>query len=131
MNAYWVETKVIQVVDDWVPYQEWSVPIYEDAIEAEIVIAETPGQARSTFIDAKSHGTWRIELEWTDIKTVRLLAKDVDYPRGLHEFPYNDLEYPERSDPLWSIVVDRIWLDYCPERNDDTDIPWGKYPEWD
>jgi hypothetical protein len=115
-----------------VPYQDWSVPIYVDTVEVEIVIAETPGQARSTFIDAKSHGEWRIDLEWTDIASVRLLAKGVDYPRGLHKCPYvPDAELSEFADPLWRIVLDRIWLDYCPERGDDTDIPWDKYPEWD
>ena len=133
MNVYWIETKEIEVVDCFVPYQDWEVPIYTDTIEAGVVVAETPGQARATFIDHFSRSMWT-ELEWTDIKTVRLIDRGVNCPRGYYECHE---EWPH-DDPLWRPVCDKIWptywddlAKYCSERERDTDQPWDKYPEFD
>ena len=85
MNAYFVDAgdayTVVEHIADLPRYEEWRV--------CHLVYAETRGRAKSLFV--RNYGE---AIEFSDIRSCRLVAKDVKAGEGL--------AHP--NDPLWEKV---------------------------
>ena len=92
MNAYICDAGVMDVLVEYIA--EW--PRYEEEWVGGIVIAETRGKAKHLFCRYENnHGA---QMDFVDVKSVRLLLKDAAGPAG----------YIEHADPrsakLWELV---------------------------
>jgi hypothetical protein len=122
VNAYWIYTYELPS----------STPVYyggdylgsvkeDDIVYAMIVVAETRGKAKSLFVryinDIWGSGT----IEYMDIQSAVILAKDVPYPIGVVE---DCPEIPHKH-PLWKLVAERFWPNYDPVQ---VEIDMGVHP---
>jgi len=83
MNAYFMDAGVQLVVAEYID----GVPRYERETICHLVFAPTRGRAKTLFLRKEG-------LDFLDIQSVRLVARDVD--REAMVAPYDD--------PLWSAV---------------------------
>lgn len=85
MNAYWVTTQWFMTVVDTVDSPSGYADITEISYEAGLVFAASRGEARSTFyrhLKEDWTGCYKY-VEFTDVRSVKLLATNVDRQRGV------------------------------------------------
>jgi len=111
VNAYWIYTRKLPSAT-LVPYQEgYAACPEDDIVHAMIVIAESRGKAKYRFIrHINGIGYYYTKVEYMDIKSACILAKDIDYSVGV----IDDCPEIPHKHPLWKLVSERFWPDYDP-----------------
>ncbi len=98
MNAYFIITDEIELVDDIVEACGAPCRITSRGRLSDLVFAETRGKARALFC---KHHPYPDSVGFTDPMSVRLVAKAVDRPAGIADY----------LDPLWSNVCEDYFYD--------------------
>lgn len=89
MNAYLVMANDVRVLQEYIG----GYPRYEIENLADIVFAETRGQAKATFAYRYRH-----DIEFIDVSSCLFFADGVDRPRGV----------AASNDPIWQSAQEEL-----------------------
>lgn len=122
MNAYWIVTHIIEIREPIVISSEIYGSQLIDWGTAKLVFANTRSQARYIFWrDCWREETFgsRFDECLNDIKTIRLIAKNVDHAPGIEYLPGDEDEWycdddgifdlTKINDPIWREIARRFW----------------------
>jgi len=122
MNAYWIATKMIELHEPIVISDEIHGSQLIDWAAARLVFAESRSQARYIFWrDCWQEETYGqlFEESLNDIRTIRLIAKNIDHAPGVEDFPADEerwycdddgvYDLAEIDDPIWREIARRFW----------------------
>ncbi len=120
MNAYWIVTKVITINEAISVHGEYMGSQKMQWGTARLVYANSRSQARYIFWRDCWHEDTGCGFDecLDDIKTIRLIAKNVDHSLGTEDFPNGDDYWDDKRDvydyrtikhPVWREIARRFW----------------------